>query len=33
MTGRLVLDASRFLSDTFGQHPGIDYVSVGKATA
>jgi UDPglucose 6-dehydrogenase len=33
MAGRLVLDANRFLGDTFGQHPGIEYVSVGKATA
>ena len=32
MTRRLVLDANRFLSDTLGQEPDIEYLSVGKAT-
>ena len=31
MTRGLVLDVNRFLGDTFGTHPGIEYVSVGKA--
>jgi UDPglucose 6-dehydrogenase len=33
MARPLVLDASRFLGDTFGSHADIEYVSVGKARA
>ena len=33
MAGRVVLDANRFLGDTLGAHPDLEYVSVGKATA
>ena len=33
MTRPLVLDAGRFLRDTLGAAPGIEYLSVGKASA
>jgi UDPglucose 6-dehydrogenase len=33
MSGDLVLDANRFLGATLGQHAGLRYLSVGKATA
>ena len=33
MTRRLVLDANRFLSETLGKATGIEYLSVGKASA
>jgi UDPglucose 6-dehydrogenase len=32
MARGLVLDASRFLARTLGDNPGIEYVSVGKAS-
>ena len=33
MARPLVLDANRFLGDTLGKHRGVEYLSVGKATA
>ena len=33
MAGTLVLDANRFLGGTLGRHPGLTYLSVGKAAA
>jgi UDPglucose 6-dehydrogenase len=33
MAGTLVLDANRFLGATLGRHPGLKYLSVGKAAA
>ncbi len=33
MARPLVLDANRFLGDTLGTHAGVEYLSVGKATA
>jgi UDPglucose 6-dehydrogenase len=32
MARRLVLDANRFLGETLGRHPDIEYMSVGKAS-
>ncbi len=32
MTRRLVLDANRFLAETIGRTPGVEYLSVGKGT-
>jgi UDPglucose 6-dehydrogenase len=33
MTRGLVIDATRFLGDTVGCQPGIEYLSVGRGTA
>jgi hypothetical protein len=32
MARPLVLDANRFLGETFARHPAVEYVSVGTGT-